>query len=83
MEVSLSHSSIKKRSLAIEGRKTSISLENEFWDELKKIAQRRGVSVASLIGSIDRTQRGANLSSKIRVFVLEAHLPILKSSATK
>lgn len=64
-----------KRSVAIRGHRTSLSLEPEFWDELKRIAEARGVSLAALIAEID-TARGeapaANLSSALRVFVLKA-----------
>ena len=48
---------------------TSISLEDEFWDELCRIAGERGVSVASLVSEIDSVRAGG-LSSAIRVFVL-------------
>ena len=59
----------RRRSLTIAGHRTSVSVEDAFWDELKTIAQRRGVSVNVLVGDIDR-QRDANLSSAIRLFVL-------------
>jgi predicted DNA-binding ribbon-helix-helix protein len=61
----------RRRSLTIAGHRTSVSVEDAFWDELKTIAQRRGVSVNSLVGGIDR-QRDGNLSSAIRLFVLES-----------
>lgn len=60
---------IKKRSVLIDGHQTSVSLENAFWDALKSIAQRRGLSLNQMIAGIDR-QRTGNLSSAIRVFVL-------------
>ena len=63
---------IVKRSLAIAGHRTSISLEEAFWRELKALAIRRGLSVSALVAAIDAERRGANLSSAIRVFVLEA-----------
>jgi predicted DNA-binding ribbon-helix-helix protein len=63
---------IVKHSLAIAGHRTSISLEAPFWDGLKRLASARGQSVASLVASIDATRGGANLSSAIRVFVLNA-----------
>lgn len=62
---------IRKRSVRIAGHATSVSLEQAFWDCLKNIAQSRGVSVNTLISEIDQN-RGANLSSAIRVFVLRA-----------
>ena len=64
-------SGIVKRSLVIAGHRTSVSLEEAFWRELKELARRRGQSVSALVASIDARRRSANLSSAIRVFVLE------------
>ncbi len=61
---------LRKRSVLIAGHHTSVSLENAFWAALKRIADARGLSVNGLITEIDRG-RSANLSSAIRVFVLE------------
>ncbi len=61
---------LRKRSVLIAGHHTSVSLENAFWAALKRIADGRGVSMNTLIADIDRG-RSANLSSAIRVFVLE------------
>jgi predicted DNA-binding ribbon-helix-helix protein len=61
-----------KRSVAIAGHRTSVSLEEPFWETLREIAERRGISVQALIGQIDSTRGGQNLSSAIRVFVLHA-----------
>jgi predicted DNA-binding ribbon-helix-helix protein len=63
-------SPVIKRSIVIAGHKTSVSIEDAFWTALKEIAQTRRQSVAELIGSIDGARRGDNLSSAIRVFVL-------------
>jgi predicted DNA-binding ribbon-helix-helix protein len=63
---------IVKHSLSIAGHRTSVSLETLFWDELKRIAKAHGQSIASLIAAIDAGRGKANLSSAIRVFVLEA-----------
>jgi predicted DNA-binding ribbon-helix-helix protein len=60
---------IKKRSVVISGHRTSISLENIFWEALRKIASREGVSVNQIVTRIDR-QRSGNLSSAIRTHVL-------------
>lgn len=60
---------IKKRSVVISGHRTSISLENVFWESLRQIAAEQGVSVNQLVTTIDR-QRTGNLSSAIRTFVL-------------
>jgi predicted DNA-binding ribbon-helix-helix protein len=61
---------IGKRSVVIRGHKTSVSLEDAFWRALKTIAAERGVSLAQLIAEVDAA-RGGNLSSALRVFVLE------------
>jgi predicted DNA-binding ribbon-helix-helix protein len=61
---------VVKRSVAIAGHRTSVSLEPPFWDALKEIAAERALSVQALIGDIDAGRGAANLSSAIRVFVL-------------
>jgi predicted DNA-binding ribbon-helix-helix protein len=63
---------IAKHSLAIAGHRTSISLEQAFWDGLRSLASERGLSVAALVAEIDAERGPTNLSSAIRVFVLEA-----------
>jgi predicted DNA-binding ribbon-helix-helix protein len=60
---------VKKRSLVIAGHATSITIEDPFWDALKRIAAQRGVSLPKLIEDIDE-KRGTNLSSALRLFVL-------------
>jgi len=64
---------MKKRSVLIAGHPTSVSLEAEFWEALKGVAQSRGLSINALIEEIDRTRTG-NLSSAIRVHILNALL---------
>lgn len=67
---------MRKRSITIHGHQTSISLEDEFWDELAAIARSRQLSLNALVTEIDET-RGAqkksngNLSSTLRVYVLK------------
>ena len=63
-------SAVVKRSIVIAGHKTSISLEDEFWDGLKEIARARGVTFTELVAAIDANRNHANLSSAIRLFVL-------------
>ena len=58
-----------KRSIVRNGQKTSVSLENEFWDGLREIASQKKIELTMLIRQIDRVRTGANLSSGIRVFV--------------
>jgi predicted DNA-binding ribbon-helix-helix protein len=53
------------------GHKTSITLEDAFWSELKEIAQAQGASLAQTITEIDTTRQQGNLSSAIRLFVLD------------
>ena len=62
------NSTVTKRSVVIAGRKTSISLEDEFWNGLKAIAHRHHRTLSAVVGEIDQKRRG-NLSSAIRVFV--------------
>lgn len=59
----------RKRSVLIAGHPTSVSVEDDFWAALKEIAEARGVSLNRLIAEIDR-ERGGNLSSAVRLFVL-------------
>ena len=61
---------VKKRSIMVGGRKTSISLENEFWDALNLIARTRNTSTSVIVESI-ATERPQNLSSAVRVFILD------------
>jgi predicted DNA-binding ribbon-helix-helix protein len=63
-------SPVLKRSLVIAGHKTSVSVEDEFWDSFKEIAGERGTTVAALVGAIEGDREHANLSSAIRLFVL-------------
>jgi predicted DNA-binding ribbon-helix-helix protein len=63
-------SAVVKRSIVIAGHKTSISLEDEFWDGLKEIARARGMTFTELVAAIDANRNRANLSSAIRLFVL-------------
>ncbi|GJD56350.1 ribbon-helix-helix domain-containing protein [Methylobacterium dankookense] len=65
-------SGIRKRSVMIAGHPTSVSLEEPFWEALRAVAVARSLSVQALIGAIDAGRGGQNLSSAIRVFVLEA-----------
>jgi predicted DNA-binding ribbon-helix-helix protein len=61
---------ISKRSIVVAGNKTSVSLEGEFWNSLKEIAEERGTPLAELVAAIDRKRQHSNLSSAIRLFVL-------------
>jgi predicted DNA-binding ribbon-helix-helix protein len=63
-------SAVIKRSVVVNGRKTSVSLENEFWDALRQVAKQSNLSVASLLVEIERSRTTINLSSAIRIFLL-------------
>ena len=60
---------MQKHSVTLSGHPTSISIEKEFWDILKKIANNRNQTINSLISDLDK-KRDGNLSSTIRLFVL-------------
>jgi predicted DNA-binding ribbon-helix-helix protein len=64
-------SAITKRSVVIGGHKTSVSLEEPFWIAVREIAGTQQMTVSSLLRQIDLERRTANLSSAIRVYVLE------------
>jgi predicted DNA-binding ribbon-helix-helix protein len=58
-----------KRSIVRNGQKTSVSLENEFWEALREIANAQNKKLTALVQEIDQKREGTNLSSAIRVFV--------------
>jgi predicted DNA-binding ribbon-helix-helix protein len=64
-------SQIAKRSVVIAGHKRSISLEESVWKSLKEIATYRDVSLLALLSSIESTRHRGNLSSAIRLFILD------------
>jgi predicted DNA-binding ribbon-helix-helix protein len=64
----MGQSKIKKRSIIVNGHKTSVSLEDEFWNELRDLAAERRVPVTALVNEIDQVP-GGNLSSAIRVYL--------------
>ena len=70
-QTELMKSLVPKHSVIIDGCKTSISLEDEFWECLRKIAEERGKTLTQLISGIDARRRTKNLSSCLRVFIVE------------
>jgi predicted DNA-binding ribbon-helix-helix protein len=64
-------SPVVKRSIVIAGHKTSVSLEDAFWKGLKEIASTRNMTLSDMVASIDGGRRQGNLSSAIRLFVLD------------
>jgi predicted DNA-binding ribbon-helix-helix protein len=74
--------SAHKRIIILDGCKTTVSLEDSYWSGLKEIARCQGVSVAKLIGDIRDARRENNLSSAIRIFVLEHFQNKIKQAAS-
>ena len=64
-------SSIIKRSVVIDGHKTSVSLEDAFWSDLKEIARGQQATLSNVVAEIDKARQRGNLSSAIRLFVLD------------
>jgi predicted DNA-binding ribbon-helix-helix protein len=64
--------SVNRRTIVLDGRQTSVSVEDAFWSALKEITSWRGETIRSVIASID-ANRQSNLSSAIRLFVLECY----------
>ena len=74
-------SPVVKRSIVVAGHKTSVSLEDAFWKGLKEIANQRDMTVSQLVASIDSDRRHGNLSSGIRVFVLNHFRTLIDTAA--
>ena len=64
---------VVKRSVVVAGHKTSVSLEDAFWKGLKEIAGDRDMTLSELIGTIDSERENGNLSSTLRLFVLDSY----------
>lgn len=64
---------VHKRSVRIAGHPTSISLEDAFWDALREQADSRRIKLSELVEEIDASRESQNLSSAIRVFLLETY----------
>jgi predicted DNA-binding ribbon-helix-helix protein len=64
-------SAVIKRSIVIGGHKTSISMEDPFWAGLKKVAGERAMTLSQIVGEIDEDRTNGNLSSAVRLFVLD------------
>ncbi|MCB1508004.1 MAG: ribbon-helix-helix domain-containing protein [Hyphomicrobiaceae bacterium] len=61
---------MKKRSLVLNGHRTSVALEPEFWAELERIAKQRDLSLSALVAGLDAVREAANLASALRLMVL-------------
>ena len=73
-------SRIVKRSIRLHGHKTSVSLEDEFWSALKVIAGKRLTNLSDLVTAIDGQRQHGNLSSAIRLFVLDYYQRLRKNA---
>ena len=71
-------SAIVKRSIVLSGHKTSISLEDAFWNGLRDIANTRNVSISTLVHDIDAARGPNNLSSAVRQFVLGRYVEVTR-----
>ena len=81
-------SPVVKRSIVIAGHKTSVSLEDAFWKSLKEIAGGRDVTLSDLVAAIDSERRHGNLSSAIRLFVLDHYrtqrpIPVVETKLSR
>ena len=73
-------SAVLKRSVVIGGHKTSVSLEDRFWGSLKAIAGERNLTLSDLVATIDGERQHGNLSSAIRLFVLDHYLSLIPAN---
>jgi len=64
-------SPVERRSVVLGDHKTSVSLEQAFWTSMKEISRQRGKTLSELVSEIDRSRQQGNLSSAIRLFVLD------------
>ena len=77
-------SGIVKRSVIINGHKTSVSLEDAFWSEVKAIAAERNLSLRELVSLVDHERgEGSNLSSALRLFVLARYRPVTLAASER
>jgi len=77
-------SPIVKRSVVINGHKTSVSVEDQFWSVLKEIAAERQVSLSELVAMVDHDRgKVGNLSSALRLFVLARYRPATPAASER
>jgi predicted DNA-binding ribbon-helix-helix protein len=73
-------SAVIRHSIKVNGQKTSVSLEDRFWDALRKVADEQRTPVAKLVGQIAHGRRTTNLSSAIRVYLLHHFMEKFRSA---
>jgi predicted DNA-binding ribbon-helix-helix protein len=71
-----------KRSIVVGGHKTSVSVEDDFWAALREIALRDRATLSGLVGSIDSQRQHGNLSSAVRLFVLNHYRQRIEAEAS-
>jgi predicted DNA-binding ribbon-helix-helix protein len=76
-------SAVLKRSIVVAGHKTGVSLEDAFWSGLKEISKRHKATLSDMVADIDSQRQFGNLSSAIRLFVLEQARAQMASSANQ
>jgi len=72
-------SSVSKRSITIAGHGSSVSLEEPFWRALKEIAVSKRIAIADLVSTVDLERQHGNLSSAIRLFVLDHYRQLARA----
>lgn len=76
-------SPVVKRSIVVAGHKTSVSLEEAFWNGMKEISSARNLTLSELVGEIDGQRKQGNLSSAIRLFVLDHYRSLASDPQSK
>jgi predicted DNA-binding ribbon-helix-helix protein len=74
---------VTKRSIVVAGHKTSVSLEDAFWKGLKEIASGRDLTLSDMVSAIDSARLSGNLSSAIRLFVLDHYRTMIGAAGTQ
>jgi predicted DNA-binding ribbon-helix-helix protein len=74
---------IHKRSIVLDGLKTSVSLEDEFWTSLREIAANQGVPLGQMLNEVHQTRLSSNFSSALRLFVLQHFMQSANSNASR
>ena len=64
-------SSVRKRSILVNRHKTSVSLEDAFWEEVRAIARSRNMTLSDFVSEVEQARHAGNLSSALRLIVLE------------
>jgi predicted DNA-binding ribbon-helix-helix protein len=71
LDTACSHSSLVPRNIIVDGRRTSIRLEQAMWDALNEIVEREGITASEFATAVDRARRTSTLTAAIRVHIME------------